>query len=119
MESVLVGDDYPKDFSEELLLVSIKQVKQKVWWMQDVLGFNASVKRKLSKQVDLRNLAIDCHYYDLAYHHYGTCPKIRLNGKWLEKWGFKIGGRVNIITLPGLLILSPDQVIKPVPQTYG
>lgn len=99
------------------MLESMEQVKQKVLWMQNVLGFHAPVKRKLSEQVDLRNLVIDCHFYDLAYHHYGKCPRIRLNGKWLERWGFKIGGRVNIITLPELLIVTPEEVAKIVPQT--
>jgi hypothetical protein len=35
-----------------------------------------------------------------------TCPKIRLQGKWLEELGFKQEGRVEIIPIaPGVIIL--------------
>jgi hypothetical protein len=107
-------DPLPKDFSEEFVLESVHLITTQVLKIQEIFEFNVSVKKILTEKVGLQNLLIEDHHYNLT-RGYGRCSKIRLKAKWLDKWGFRVGNRVNIITLPDLLILTPQEVAKAVP----
>jgi hypothetical protein len=68
-------------------------------------------KNKTKKQQTTTNRTIKIELAGDTY--YGkTFPKIRLQGKWIEKLGFKPGGRVEIIPYaPGIVAMcyvEPD-----------
>jgi hypothetical protein len=111
-------DPYPKDYADEVVVKSIGHITQKSRKIQEILEYNLEVKKMFRDKVAVRNLAIASHFYDLKYG-YGHRPSIRLNGRWLENWGFTIGDRVSVITLPRLLILTPQEVSRTVPLTTG
>jgi hypothetical protein len=39
-------------------------------------------------------------------------PMIRLQGKWLEELGFKVGDRVVVVADEGKIIIVPDKEVK-------
>jgi len=55
-----------------------------------------------------RTLKILGKFRRRAWDH-TTVPKIRLEGKWLEKLGFEVGGTVSIKTHKNKLIITTNK----------
>lgn len=49
----------------------------------------------------------DTHSIYAYAKHYITVPRILLEGKWLQQWGFDPGSHVDIQCEDGKLIISP------------
>lgn len=107
----LFFDPYPRDYAEEIILEGIRLITAKAEKIHDILEYNKAVKDFLADKIGVRNLLIEEHAYELT-RGFGKCPRIRLNAKWLDKWGFQTGNRVKIITMRNLLILIPEEIIR-------
>lgn len=104
-------DPYPRDYAEEIILKGIRLITAKVEKIHNVLEYNQSVKNILADKIGVRNLLIEEYAYELT-RGFGKCPRIRLNARWLDKWGFQTGNRAKIITMRNLLIITPEEIIK-------
>lgn len=61
---------------------------------------------------NLRKLKIHTKHQARAYRTTITIPEIRLEGKWLDKLGFKEGQTVNIVEEKNKLIITIDKTNK-------
>ncbi|WP_127132504.1 hypothetical protein [Pseudoflavitalea rhizosphaerae] len=104
-------DHYPRDYAENIILRGIRLITAKAEKIHDILQYNEAIKNILADKIGVRNLLIEEHAYELT-HGFGKCPRIRLNARWLDKWGFQTGNRAKIITMRNLLIITPEEIIK-------
>lgn len=102
---------YPRDYAEEIILKGIKLITTKADKIHEVLQYNDAIKNTLADRIGVRSLLIEEHAYELT-SGFGKCPRIRLNARWLDKWGFQAGNRARIITMRNLLIITPEEIIK-------
>lgn len=57
-----------------------------------------------------RTLKVYSRFIIPTYGKAATLPEIRLMGKWLEKWGFKVGNNISVMkTQGGMLITNLNQ----------
>jgi toxic protein SymE len=56
-----------------------------------------------------RRLKILSKFQRRAYNNYVHVPEIKLEGKWLEKLGFELGGEVIVKQQKGKLTITPKK----------
>ena len=56
-----------------------------------------------------RRLKILSKFQRRAYNRHVTVPEIKLEGKWLEKLGFELGGEVIVKQQKGKLTITPKK----------
>ena len=56
-----------------------------------------------------RRLKILSKFQRRAYNNYVYVPEIKLEGKWLEKLGFELGGEVIVKQQKGKLTITPKK----------
>lgn len=61
--------------------------------------------------MNFRKLKILSKFQRREWNHV-TVPEIKLEGKWLEKLGFEIGGEVMVKQQKGKLTITPKKVEK-------
>ncbi|NOQ75363.1 MAG: type I addiction module toxin, SymE family [Crocinitomix sp.] len=59
--------------------------------------------------MNLRRLKILSKSQRREYNNYVTVPEIKLEGKWLEKLGFELGGEVIVKQQKGKLTITPKR----------
>ncbi|NOQ76142.1 MAG: type I addiction module toxin, SymE family [Crocinitomix sp.] len=57
----------------------------------------------------VRKLKILSKFQRREYNKHVTVPEIKLEGKWLEKLGFELGGEVMVKQQKGKLTITPKK----------
>jgi toxic protein SymE len=60
--------------------------------------------------MSVRRLKILSKFQRRAYNQHVTVPEIKLEGKWLEKLGFELGGEVIVKQQKGKLTITPKKL---------
>ncbi len=59
--------------------------------------------------MNFRKLKILSKFQRREYNRHITVPEIKLEGKWLEKPGFELGGKVIVQQQKGKLTITPKK----------